>query len=47
MPSRGDEAVERLHKMTSFIGLQTLANMIRHGTLKDLKDTLTVEDEEN
>ena len=38
--------VERWHKMTSFIGLKTLALMIKHGCVKDL-DGLTVQDVKN
>ena len=38
--------VERWHKMTSFIGLKTLALMIKHGTVKDIQG-LSVLDVQN
>ena len=39
--------VERLHKTTSFIDLQTLANMIRFNTVKNIQEPLVVQDVDN
>ena len=39
--------IERLHKITSFIGLETLKTMIRLRTVKDLDESLTELDVKN